>query len=98
MNRFVWSYLLKATFTSDIADKMSTITRTNIYLFFNKLNIGYVCNLESINEENITKSILFDCLESNYKKDFLSMFIKNTKITTKSGSLSFKRLSGVDFK
>ena len=61
------------------ADKMSPIALTKIYKFFNKLDTCYVCILEGMFEENITKSILFGDFEPNIGKDFLSNFPKNTQ-------------------
>ena len=45
--------------TSDFANKMSPIPLTKIDLFFNKIDTGYVCILEGMHEENITKSTFF---------------------------------------
>ena len=57
-------------FTLYFADKISSILLTKIYLVLNKLDISFVCILEGIHEENISKSILFCSLEPNSVKDF----------------------------
>ena len=46
-----------------------------IYVVFNKLDTGYVCIIEGMHEENITKSILFGCWEPDKEMDFLTIFI-----------------------
>ena len=47
-----------------------------MYVVFNKLDRGYFCILEGMHEENFTNIILLGCLETNSKKNFLSIFIK----------------------
>ena len=63
-------------FTSHLADNMSPITLTKIYVVFNKPDTCYVCILGGMQEENITNRILFCCLEPKKEKRILSILLK----------------------